>query len=351
MVEVPEVGGVVAGDRKLVAAAIIVPLLILLVGMLLLFGTPASKNSSLVAAAFTFCGAVVTAWVSMIGLVLKKLADARLERERELAEARLEREHQDESNRLRLDAAMRAGQLLASDATHPPAPAVVASGLLVLTRLDQVGLAVTLLVDLWTEENPRISSEAAILVIDAALRSTTPTTQLVAAEILCRNATRLDPCQSLHWPSSLEGRWNPDFSGRTKLLIIEALADMMLTAPANEAALRAVAVRLYAVWDAEIGDDRVRGCVGKLLKALLPQLELLGYCNFMHGNREVRLEQLIAAGSSAHANPDGFLDQLSTRLAKQLSTWSLTCGGLPQNPGSLAAAYCGTPLPLPEQTS
>jgi hypothetical protein len=86
----------------------------------------------------------------------------------------------------------------------------MAAGLLALTRLDHADLAVALLVDLWSEregpEDPdRVSTETAILVIDAALRSTSANAQLVAAELLCRNAKWLQPGQSLHWPSSLEG--------------------------------------------------------------------------------------------------------------------------------------------------
>jgi hypothetical protein len=67
--------------------------------------------------------------------------------------------------------------------------------LLALTKLDNVDLAVALLVDFWlpgVEE--MISDEAAILVVDAALRSGRPNAQLVAAEVLCRNAANLDPC-------------------------------------------------------------------------------------------------------------------------------------------------------------
>ena len=66
---------------------------------------------------------------------------------------------------------MRAGELLSGASGQRPAPAAIASGLLALTKLDQAGLAVTLLVDLWNDENNQVSTEAAILVIDAALDS------------------------------------------------------------------------------------------------------------------------------------------------------------------------------------
>ncbi|MDT9700868.1 hypothetical protein [Streptomyces sp. P17] len=76
-----------------------------------------------------------------------------------------------------------------------------------------------LLVDLWSDDDEdKISDETAILVIDAALRSTSSSAQLVAAELLCRNAERLDACQSLHWPSSGEGDQDkPSRRGRPAL--------------------------------------------------------------------------------------------------------------------------------------
>ena len=74
---------------------------------------------------------------------------------------RLAQEHQDEHARLRLDAAMRAGELIS--AKHAPAsPAAIASGLLALTRLDHADLAVALLVDLWSDDDPKVAKETAV---------------------------------------------------------------------------------------------------------------------------------------------------------------------------------------------
>ncbi|WP_069167423.1 hypothetical protein [Nocardia altamirensis] len=178
--------------------------------------------------------------------------------------------------------------------------------------------------DLWTPEDSQVSSETAILVIDVALGTDKPTVQLVAAEILCRNSTRLNPCQSLHWPSSVEGTWNTEFSARTKLLIVDALIRMTLGGPANECAFRAVAVRLFGIWETEKDDPRVRGCIGKLLKALIPRLETLGYSVFTQGNRQVTLQHVREAADSAATKPDGFLDHLSTNFADQLRAWRPT---------------------------
>jgi hypothetical protein len=167
-------------------------------------------------------------------------------------------------------------------------PAAVASGLLALTRLGQPDLAVALLVDLWSEETSQVSTETAVLVIDRALRSARPDAQLVAAEVLCRNAIRLNSCQSLHWPSVIDGCWSSTFGPKTKLLLVDALLLMSTSKPATEESLRSLAVRLYGVWKHD-SQAQVKGCVAILLSALVPELSRLGYDEFLQGNQEVRL--------------------------------------------------------------
>jgi uncharacterized protein with von Willebrand factor type A (vWA) domain len=72
-----------------------------------------------------------------------------------------------------------------------------------------------------------ISDETAVLVIsDALAAADKPAAQLVAAELLCRNALRLDPCQSLHWPAAVDGCWVPLLVPKAKVLVVEALVRM-----------------------------------------------------------------------------------------------------------------------------
>jgi hypothetical protein len=330
-----------SGDKKLIVASIGGPLAIVVTAWVLLLGVMhvGADNSALVAAALGFTGVVVTACVSVVGVLINRQAEKRLAQERV-----------DEQNRLRLDAAMRAGQLLSGTAGESADPSVIASGLLALTKLDEAGLAVTLLVDLWKEQDSRVSTEAAILVIDAALECGQPAAQLIAAELLCRNAERLTPTQSLHWPSAIEGSWNVQFSAKTKLLIVEALMKMTLAGPTTESALRAVAVRLYGIWASEHAGSpdgmRVRNCIGKLIDALLSSLERFDYRDFIQANREVKLREFQYAAKTAATNPDGFLDQLTDGYARRLGTWAQTCplhsSDRPELP-SLASAECGSP--------
>jgi hypothetical protein len=198
-------------------------------------------------------------------------------------------------------------------------------------------------VDLWDDGNDKVSTETAILVIDAALRTEYSSAQLVAAELLCRNADRLDPCQSLHWPSVVEGCWKPEFTHRTKLLMVEALLNMTLSGPSNESALRSVAVRLYGIWRHD-SDPGVRGCIGKLINVLIPRLVAFNYKDFMQGPGKVTLDELEQAAKSSAENPDGYLNLLSTMLAERLEEWSKSCTAPPTGPGYLATAAIGEDL-------
>jgi len=249
---------------------------------------------------------------------------------------RVSLEHRDEQARLKLDAAMRAGALF-SAADRQADPASIASGLLALTRLDHADLAVALLVDLWTKPDERVADETAVLVIDAALRSSNSNAQLIAAELLCRNATRLNPCQSLHWPSAIDGEWDPSFGPKTKLLLLDALILMTLAGPKTEDALRSVAVRLYGVWKND-PEERVRGCVGRIISAVVPALRQLGYSDFLQGNQKVMLADLEAAGASGTHNPDGFLDRLVADRRERLCAWSGTCEATKPHHSRLSSA-------------
>lgn len=315
--------------RKLVMASIgIVVVVALLPAVLLLGPIFGSGSASRLAAVLTFLGVLVGASVSLIGYVLNHRTEQRLGQQQE-----------EQQRQLRLDAAMRAGQLVSPTESGPAHPAALASGLLALTELDHADLAVALLVDLWSDDEGegKISDETAILVIDAALSSASSSAQLVAAELLCRHAERLDACQSLHWPSSVDGCWISSFSPRTKLLIVEALVRMTKTSPAEEGALRSVAVRLFGIWR-EDPDERVKGCVGKLMKTLLERLRHFHYTDFAHGSHIVTINDFERAAKSAAQNPDGYLAKLSDDLGEHLRAWAESCQPQSPRPGSLSTA-------------
>ncbi len=293
---------------------------------------------------------LVPASVALVGHWYTRQSDRRLAQEREEAAERRNQDHREEAARLRLDAAMRAASLFdgRKDVTSS---ASSASGLLALTELGQADLAVALLVDLWSDDRDshadhrpdrdgcQVSNETAILVINAALKDEESiTTPLVAAELLCRNAGRLNPCQSLHWPAAIDGCWIASLNPRAKLLLIDGLVLMTIGVDATENALRSLIVRLYGIWN---GDPnlRVKGCVGTLIAALIPALEGLDYSEFMQGTETVKLQQLRQAASSASLNPDGYLERMVKNRSERLADWSHGCQECSHDPGALGTAH------------
>jgi hypothetical protein len=288
-----------------------------------------SGGTGHVTAALSFVGVLITASAAVIGLTVTRQSSRSAER------------------RLRLDAAMRAGESFSSADLTAVSPASTASSLLALTKLDNADLAVALLVNFWEPDiEGKISTEAAILVVDAALRSNKRSAQLIAAELLCRNSRCLDPCQSLHWPSFIDGCWSPAFGPKTKLLLVDALTLMTLAKkPANEAALRSIAVRLYGIFERD-SDGNVKGCIATLIKALLPAFQVLGYKDFMQGNKKVMLGDLELAAESAKRNDDDYLARMVMKRGEELEQWASQCTRHDPElaPGALAAA---TANPIP----
>ena len=319
--------------KKWLPWAVVGPLLaVVLAGLaLVLLGGLDSGDDKRLAAILTLVGVMITASVSLV------------------SERRLTHQHIDEEARLRLDAAMDAGALFNANAGSPADPAAVASGLLALTQLARADLAVALLVDLWDgkDDHPggssstsaarAVSDETAVLVLDAALRSPSPNAQLVAAELLCRNARRLDICQSLHWPSSVDGAWNPAFGVKTKVLIVDALVRMAYTGDATLNALQSLAVRLYAISDGD-PDAHVKGCLGMLLRAIVPALVERDVRSLMQGPSEVTIEDIERAAEHAKGNPDRVFYAIVQRRSAELSKWANRCHGTDDRPGALAAA-------------
>jgi hypothetical protein len=294
-------------------------LLVVLLGPLKLI----TGGTGHITAVLAFVGVLVTAAATIIGLTVTRQSGRAAER------------------RLKLDAAMRAGESFSGPTPGAVSAASTASSLLALTKLDNADLAVALLVDCWEPGvEGKISAEAAILVVDAALRSTQRNAQLVAAELLCRNAQYLDACQSLHWPSAIDGCWDSRFSPKTKLLLVDALTLMTLAKdPVTPAALRSIAVRLYGIFEGD-PDANVKGCIATLIKALVPALRGLGYKNFMQGSKMVMLHDLEVAALTAKRNDDDYLARIVEKRADKLREWAEPCTGqdLELGPGALAIA-------------
>lgn len=313
-------------DWRWLGGTVLALILVVMATMLSLHVTGAldsadQNHATRLGAVLTFIAAMVTAALSVVGLIVKRQSDRRTAAQ-----------SADERERLRLEAAMRAGSLFASTDKGSPGPASVASGLLALTQLDRSDLAVALLVDLWHPgTTDSVSTETAILVLNAALGSDDPGAQLIAAELLGRNCRRLNACQALHWPSVIDGRWRADFGLKTKILLVDALVTMTVTTDPSQNALRSVTLRLYGIWFAE--SDRVKRCISRLICALIPALERLGYTDFIQDPHPVSLGDLRLAAQDGFGNPDGLLERITTDRRDKLASWASDCRITDISPG------------------
>ena len=318
----------------------------------------------------TWLSVTVPALVALIGISLTYLSSKRLAQDRQQSQARLAQDREQSEARVRLDAAIRAADLFRPTGDPMAGAARSAAGLLALTQLDQSDLAVALLADLWSpptgpsphdtttgaparfapsaevlaqaearaQDSIGVSAETAIQVINAALKKSDPIAQVIAAELLCRNAKLLDICRAIHWPSEINGKWNDKLPVAAKLLILDALVHMALAS--NETnALRELAVRLYSIWALD-PQERVKGSIGALIKAILPALTMLGGTEFLpdFGQLLISLDQIRKAAESASPHPDGYFEQLVADRSAKLERWSQGLTVLSTVPGRLAPA-------------
>jgi hypothetical protein len=302
---------------------------------------------------------VLPALVALIGIMLTWQSNKRIAQDRHQSQARV-----------RLDAAINAANLFHPTGDPTAGAARSAAGLLALTQLGQADLAVALLADLWSPHaNPSlhdpttggstnftppaeslpqedvsaqtsigVSPETAIQVINAALMTKDPNAEVMAAELLCRNASMLDIGKAIHWPSEINGKWDPKLPVAAKLLIVDALVHMALAGKKTNA-LRELAVRLFSIWEQD-PQERVKGCIGELIRSILPDLRRLGYTEFMpdFGQRLISLDEMQRAADTASEHPDGYFEQLVTDRSARLEQWAHGLTTLSTAPGRLAPA-------------
>ena len=307
----------------------------------------------------TSLGIVVPALVALIGILITWQSNKRLAQDRQQSEARV-----------RLDAAINAADLFQPTSDPTASAARSAAGLLALTQLGQADLAVALLADLWnpqaspslhvpaagvpapvtssaeglpqaeasTQASIGVSAETAIQVINEALKTEDPNAQVIAAELLCRNANVLNISDVIHWPSEINGKWDYRLPVAAKVLIVDALVRMAL-ASTEINALRELAVRLYGIWEND-RQERVRCCIGSLIKVILPYLYGFGYTETMpdFGQRVITFEQMKDATKSASPHPDGYFEQLVANRSARLEKWANGLTALSTSPGKLAPA-------------
>lgn len=337
----------VAGDRRLsdslwsaAAAGIVVAVVVAAFAIARPHLLSDASDDLDVGAAVTFVGLVVSGALSFLAVAVQRSAAAReaSQRQREMDRAELEQSNRaavqlDEMRRLRLEAAVRAAEIVGS--AERGGDAAVTAALLALCDLGQAELAVALLFDLWDGTEKRISTDAAVLVVDKAFSDRHERrAQMLAAELLCRNAASLDPSKSTHWPHRLDGEWDPEMWPYTKLLVFDALISMTTTPKPTDNSVAAFAVRLYGAWTCD-GDPRVRYCLRKLAEALPSAITARGYEAVMHAGHAVTVGQLTHMQDEVLEKPQDALGRLISSRAEEVARWAGRCEGLDDRVGQL----------------
>jgi hypothetical protein len=248
---------------------------------------------------------------------------------------RLDQQNAQENARLKLESVMRATELFVPSGDTVASAGRTVSGLLALTQLDHAALAIGLLEGLWpaqiipappgqpsAQTSIGVSTETAILVINAALTSDEPTAQLMAADLLYRNSGMLNIDNPLHWPSMISSQWI-ELPVNARLFLVEALVDMALASNLTENSLRELALRLYGIWEGD-REPAVRDCASAFLSAILPSLLELGYSDFMRGlgHGPVLLEQMEQVARTTRMNPDDYFARIVMDRRQKLAQWS-----------------------------
>jgi hypothetical protein len=175
------------------------------------------------AAGLAFAGTLLTGAVSFVGLILKQATDARTADEAANAE-----------DRLRLEAAMQAAQLLSTADAKRADQATTAGAILALARLGQSELAAALLSELWEQE--RISDGAGVLIVNEALRSGTDQAKADASYTLYMHCGKLAVSfdashEGYDWPFLVDRRWLRDVPAEVSRVLLKGWVYMWTHSP------------------------------------------------------------------------------------------------------------------------
>jgi hypothetical protein len=164
-------------------------------------------------AGLAFGGTLLTGAVSFVGLVLKHNSD------QQTAAA-----NKREKDRLDIDAATRAANLLSTTDGKAADRATTAGALLSLVRLKQVTLASSMLFFLWKEN--RISHADGVFIVNEALKSEDEQAQRDASNVLLLKTEQLTNVEGkdewYYWPFVVDHRWKHDLPLEVRYTLLRA---------------------------------------------------------------------------------------------------------------------------------
>ena len=176
------------------------------------------NDVSVVAAMLTLLGGLIASAFTLVGVLLKHSIDRH--------SARLADETE---NRLRLETSIKAVELLTLDDGTLAPPARQAGALFVLGSepLVQLDLALALLTENW--RTGKVTSSAAVWVVDRALSGNDPNLQTMGAATL-RNHVDLLPSKSgreVDWPACVSMAWPPHITYHARVTLLETIAALL----------------------------------------------------------------------------------------------------------------------------
>lgn len=216
--------------------------------------------------------------------------------------------------RLKIDSAVHAADLLSEKDGRAPTPATAASVLLGLAELGQIDLATALLVALWPKQG--IPDEVAILLVGKVLTEGTDTAKLMAAEQLWYKAPALNSRKSTDWPHCVDGQWLPKLGPLTKLLLIDSLLRMTYHQEPDKFAVPALAVRLWAIREQERRDPDVGQLAGVLLTDVVWALDKLKMDVVIHADQLLTTNAIRAVSVSEQDWSSALAPQFKDRLTE-----------------------------------
>lgn len=219
------------------------------------------------AAAIALVGTLLTSAVALVGTMFKYSIDDRNARQAAVDANRNYALALTAEKRNRIEAAIRAVDLLGEN-NDEATPNQQVGALLALNSLKEVDLALALLPTLWRSDV--ITPEVAEIVIGEGIRSPSEDTQTRASTVLFTFADKLDALDTHAWPIAELG-WDANLATDARRgLIFAAIRWLLAEISRDSSALPFAAAVLYHAL--EDPDSSIRGTAGASLQVLAEEL-------------------------------------------------------------------------------
>jgi len=176
-----------------------------------------------IAAALALVGSILTASVTLIGVIVKYSIDDRNARLASIESARNFAMALESEKSNRIDIVIRAVDLLGEN-NQDAAEAEIGGSLLALSKLGEYDLALALLSQLWKEN--LVSIPIGEIVIADALQSDSERSQRTAAAVLAQNVDKIQEEMTSYWPF-YDNKWPADLPAAVRLSLIVSAGEWL----------------------------------------------------------------------------------------------------------------------------